>query len=46
MLSGKMYNDLNQELIEARKRATILTNEYNGAYGEDIIRYHLLKGNK
>lgn len=34
LLSGKMYNDLTQELVDARKRAVDLTDEYNASYGE------------
>lgn len=34
ILSGKMYNDLTQELVDARKRAVDLTDEYNASYGE------------
>lgn len=34
ILSGKMYNDLTQELVDARKRAVDLTDAYNASYGE------------
>lgn len=34
ILSGKMYNDLTQELVDARKRAVDLTDGYNASYGE------------
>lgn len=34
ILSGKMYNDLTQELVDARKRAVDLTDTYNASYGE------------
>lgn len=34
ILSGKIYNDLTQELVEARERAVILTNQYNEAFGQ------------
>lgn len=34
ILSGKMYNDLTQELVDARKRAVDITDEYNASYGE------------
>lgn len=34
ILSGAMYNDLTPELIAARERAVILTNEYNASYGK------------
>ena len=49
ILSGKMYNDLTQELVEARENAVFLTNEYNNSFGkpqherEDILK-RLLKG--
>ncbi|WP_346906783.1 sugar O-acetyltransferase [Faecalicatena orotica] len=33
--SGKMYNDLTSELVEARKRAVELTDEYNSSYGQE-----------
>lgn len=34
ILSGKMYNDLTPELIEARERTVFLTNEYNMSFGK------------
>lgn len=34
MLSGKMYNDLDEVLVTARKEAVFLTNEYNKSYGQ------------
>jgi maltose O-acetyltransferase len=34
LLSGKMYNDLTPELVQARERAVILTNEYNNSFGK------------
>ena len=34
ILSGKMYNDLTPELVEARRRAVELTDAYNASYGE------------
>lgn len=34
ILAGKMYNDLTQELVDARKRAVNLTDAYNASYGE------------
>lgn len=34
ILSGKMYNDLTPELIEAREKAVLLTNEYNMSFGK------------
>ncbi|WP_433297669.1 sugar O-acetyltransferase [Actinoplanes sp. CA-030573] len=33
MLTGQMYNDLTDELIEARQRTVLLTNEYNASFG-------------
>ncbi|MDS0526714.1 sugar O-acetyltransferase [Clostridium sp. SHJSY1] len=44
MLSGKMYNDLTKELIQARENTVFLTNEYNNSFGklqgerEEILR--------
>lgn len=44
ILSGAMYNDLNEELVKARERAVFLTNEYNMSFGkpaeerEEILR--------
>ncbi len=34
ILSGKMYNDLTDELIEARENTVFLTNEYNASFGK------------
>lgn len=34
MLSGKMYNDLDVELLQKRKQALSLTREYNDSYEE------------
>ncbi len=34
ILSGKMYNDLTKELIEAREKTVFLTNEYNASFGK------------
>lgn len=34
MLSGKMYNDLTSELIEARARAVALSDAYNRTFGQ------------
>ena len=34
ILSGKMYNDLTAELVEAREKAVLLTNEYNASFGK------------
>ncbi|MDO4556211.1 MAG: sugar O-acetyltransferase [Lachnospiraceae bacterium] len=33
ILTGEMYNDLTKELVEARKQAVLLTNEYNASFG-------------
>ncbi|PRR81987.1 sugar O-acetyltransferase [Clostridium vincentii] len=44
ILSGKMYNDLTQELVQARENTVFLTNEYNNNFGkttyerEEILR--------
>ncbi|MEU4160633.1 sugar O-acetyltransferase [Actinoplanes sp. NPDC026670] len=48
ILSGAMYNDLTSELVEARERTVLLTDEYNRSFGrpqaerEGILR-RLLK---
>ncbi|BEL08857.1 sugar O-acetyltransferase [Actinoplanes sichuanensis] len=48
ILSGAMYNDLTSELVEARERTVLLTDEYNSSFGrpqaerEGILR-RLLK---
>jgi maltose O-acetyltransferase len=34
ILSGRMYNDLTAELVEARERTVLLTNEYNDSFGK------------
>ena len=34
LLSGQMYNDLTPELVQARERAVMLTNEYNDSFGK------------
>ena len=34
ILSGAMYNDLTPELIAARERTVVLTNEYNESFGK------------
>ena len=34
ILSGKMYNDLTPELIQARENTVFLTNEYNSSFGK------------
>ncbi len=33
MLSGQMYDDLTPELVRARERTVLLTDEYNAAFG-------------
>ena len=44
ILEGKMYNDVTPELIEARREAVELTNEYNASYGQaPEIREPILK---
>jgi maltose O-acetyltransferase len=34
MLSGEVYDDLSHDLIEARARAVVLADEYNGSFGQ------------
>ncbi|GIG53651.1 sugar O-acetyltransferase [Demequina activiva] len=34
MATGQMYDDVTPELIEARRRAVLATNEYNASYGQ------------
>jgi maltose O-acetyltransferase len=34
ILSGQMYNDLADELVQARQRAVLLTTEYNDSFGK------------
>lgn len=34
ILSGQLYNDLTDELVNARKESALLTDEYNRSYGE------------
>ncbi len=34
ILSGQMYNDLTDELVQARERTVLLTNEYNAGSGQ------------
>lgn len=34
ILSGQMYNDLTDELVQARERTVLLTNEYNASFGQ------------
>jgi maltose O-acetyltransferase len=33
ILSGRMYNDLTPELVEARRQAVLLSTEYNASFG-------------
>jgi maltose O-acetyltransferase len=41
ILSGRMYNDLTPELIQARKQAVLLSNDYNQSFGQPA---HLREG--
>jgi maltose O-acetyltransferase len=34
ILSGRMYNDLTPELVQARERAVLLSGEYNASFGK------------
>ncbi|NFE94699.1 sugar O-acetyltransferase [Clostridium botulinum] len=34
ILSGNMYNDLTIELVEAREKTVLMTNEYNSSFGK------------
>ncbi|WP_328467383.1 sugar O-acetyltransferase [Actinoplanes sp. NBC_00393] len=34
ILSGRMYNDLTEELVQARQRTVLLTTEYNDSFGQ------------
>ncbi|WP_433794373.1 sugar O-acetyltransferase [Actinoplanes sp. CA-252034] len=34
ILSGRMYNDLTTELVQARERTVLLTDEYNRSFGQ------------
>ena len=34
MITGKLYNDLTEELVNARKETVRLTDRYNRTYGE------------
>lgn len=44
ILTGKMYNDLTPELVQAREDAVLLTNQYNATFGQSsYIREELLK---
>lgn len=33
MLSGKMYNDLDNDLVTQREKTVLLTNKYNASFG-------------
>lgn len=37
MLSGKMYNDLSDELVKQREQTVFLTNEYNQSFGQEGV---------
>lgn len=44
MLSGAMYNDLTDELVQARERAVLATDRYNASYGRPAeVRQALLR---
>jgi maltose O-acetyltransferase len=44
MLSGEVYDDLTRELIEARTRAVVLTDEYNKSFGQsNVVREAILR---
>ncbi|WP_333648621.1 sugar O-acetyltransferase [Lacrimispora sp.] len=44
ILTGKMYNDLTSELVEAREKTVLLTNQYNASFGQPAhVREELLK---
>ncbi|GBD66769.1 Maltose transacetylase [Tetragenococcus halophilus subsp. halophilus] len=44
ILTGKMYNDLTPELVQAREDAVLLTDQYNAAFGQSsYIREEILK---
>lgn len=44
VLSGRMYNDLSPELVEARARAVALTDEYNASLGQSpAVREAILR---
>jgi maltose O-acetyltransferase len=36
--SGQIYNDLTTELVEARRRAVLLANEYNASFNDEPAR--------
>ena len=37
MLSGKMYNDLTDELVKHREQTVFFTNEYNRSFGQEGV---------
>lgn len=44
ILTGKMYNDLTPELVQAREDAVLSTNQYNAAFGQSsYIREEILE---
>ncbi|MFI5889172.1 sugar O-acetyltransferase [Actinoplanes sp. NPDC051513] len=44
ILSGRMYDDLTRELIEARERAVLLSSEYNATFGKaQAVREEVLR---
>ncbi len=44
MITGKLYNDLTEELVNARKETVRLTDRYNRTYGEEPqVREQVLK---
>ena len=44
MITGKLYNDLTEELVNARKETVRLTDRYNHTYGEEPqVREQVLK---
>lgn len=44
ILTGKMYNDLTPELVKAREKIVLLTNDYNTSFGQpQSVREELLR---
>ncbi len=44
ILSGVMYNDLTPELVKAREKTVLLTNQYNDSFGQSAeVRETILK---
>ena len=41
ILNGNMYNDLSDELVEAREKTVFLINEYNASFGKDVYKRQL-----